>query len=783
MPPGNPISPSTPRVGILAHLLMLCLLIATPAGSAQNTELEPWLGEAAAAIKAQEKRLAQDSPTHTRIEELAERLKSITPIKLRAQACIDDTGAQSNKLQQDLATLGEALPKEAAEITQKRRSLEREIKDLEKTLASCKLTLLQSQDLISAINKLQQDILAQRLSAHTPNIIEVLRGDGALFEDWRARTRAFFAAQEALSGPRLLWMIAMLVFGAAGGIALARMLKARRAPEVLGGDSGAAFLLSLQTGLVRYLPALGAAAAISVYLGISLPLTPPPFISQVGFGVGAYLAVLTLINILLSPIRPAEPYLTGSPELSRRFARRLKLLALLMLGGFIVFGTSFREVLTEPAYHLLRAGFATALIILLIALLWLVRRFSWATLSPGPRAALILILLGCLGSELAGYRNLSVYVLIGLTGTLFGLDIALLASRLFTYICDGLDESRRPWHARLRQRLGVERSGPVPGLIWVRMIAFILIWSEFVFWTLMVWDISEQGQALVWSYVTEGFEIGSLRIVPTLMLAALLTFAIALNLARFFKTRVLPRWLTHTRLDRGAREAVSSIAGYIGVAVAILVALSIAGVHMQNLALIAGALSLGIGFGLQNIVNNFISGIILLFERPIRRGDWIVTASTEGYVKSINIRSTQIETFDKADVIVPNSELISSQVTNWMLRDPWGRINVAVGVSYDADVIKVRDTLLEVAGRHPMVMTDHPSLRKPTVLFRRFGDSALEFELRCFIQDVEARLQVISDLNFAIVEAFRREGIEIPFPQRDIHIKSPGKTLPPDQDA
>ena len=110
---------------------------------------------------------------------------------------------------------------------------------------------------------------------------------------------------------------------------------------------------------------------------------------------------------------------------------------------------------------------------------------------------------------------------------------------------------------------------------------------------------------------------------------------------------------------------------------------------MQNIAIIAGALSVGIGFGLQNIVNNFISGLILLFERPIRRGDWIVTGDTEGYVKAINIRSTQIETFDRADVIVPNSELITAKVTNWMLRDPYGRVILPIGVGYNSDVEKV----------------------------------------------------------------------------------------------
>ena len=181
---------------------------------------------------------------------------------------------------------------------------------------------------------------------------------------------------------------------------------------------------------------------------------------------------------------------------------------------------------------------------------------------------------------------------------------------------------------------------------------------------------------------------------------------------------------------------------------------------------------MGIGFGLQNIVNNFISGIILLFERPIRTGDWIVVGNTEGYVRKISIRSTQIETFDRADVIVPNSELISNQVTNWMLRDPWGRVIVPVGVAYGSDVEKVREVLLQAARSHPLVITEDIRVGPPRVLFRGFGDSSLNFEIRFFIRNVDQRLSTQSDLNFAIEKGLREANIEIPFPQRDLHLRS-----------
>ena len=206
---------------------------------------------------------------------------------------------------------------------------------------------------------------------------------------------------------------------------------------------------------------------------------------------------------------------------------------------------------------------------------------------------------------------------------------------------------------------------------------------------------------------------------------------------------------------------------------AALIALSIAGVTFQNLAIIAGALSVGIGFGLQNIVNNFVSGLILLFERPIRTGDWIVVGGVEGHVRRISIRSTQIETFDHADVIVPNSDLISGNVTNWMLRDNYGRVRIPVGVAYGSDTQRVKEILLRVAREHPLVVSNSRVVSDPYVLFLSFGDSSLNFELRAHVRHVDRRLTVLSDLNFAIDDAFREAGVEIPFPQRDLHIIQP----------
>ena len=180
------------------------------------------------------------------------------------------------------------------------------------------------------------------------------------------------------------------------------------------------------------------------------------------------------------------------------------------------------------------------------------------------------------------------------------------------------------------------------------------------------------------------------------------------------------------------------------------------------------AVSVGIGFGLQSIVNNFVSGLILLAERPIKAGDWIIVGNEEGTVKKINVRATEVETFDRATVVIPNSDLISGTVRNWVLGGSMGRVSVVVGVGYGSDADQVRDILIAAAGDHDLVLS-YPA---PAAFFLDFGDNALIFRLDAYLADIGKGFGVRSDLRFELLRRFREAGIEIPFPQRDVHIRS-----------
>jgi potassium-dependent mechanosensitive channel len=238
-------------------------------------------------------------------------------------------------------------------------------------------------------------------------------------------------------------------------------------------------------------------------------------------------------------------------------------------------------------------------------------------------------------------------------------------------------------------------------------------------------------------------------------------FALGLTVTRAVKGWLERSYLPHTKLDPGLRNSIATSIGYLGIILAVMASASSLGFSLDKLTIVAGALSVGIGFGLQSIVNNFVSGLILLWERPIRVGDWIVVGEEQGIVKRINVRSTEIETFDRASLIVPNAQFISGNVKNWMHNDRTARVVIPVGVGYGSDPDQVRKILLGVATKSDEVLKDPP----PRVYFMRLGDTTMEFELRCFA-DVDRVLPVKSELLFQILKQLTKAKIDIPMPKR-----------------
>lgn len=296
----------------------------------------------------------------------------------------------------------------------------------------------------------------------------------------------------------------------------------------------------------------------------------------------------------------------------------------------------------------------------------------------------------------------------------------------------------------------------------VAIVTTILSVAALVFFTISA--INGLGIPLAWSAPIPGVAISLLQIFLLVGLL-ILVFWISSRTKRF----LFNRFLVHSGLDRSLQYAISQIASNVVLVVGIFVVLQNTGIHLEALTVFAGAVGVGIGFGLQNITSNFISGLVILAERPITIGDRVEVGGVTGQVQKIRARSTVLVTNDNITTIIPNQKFIDSPVTNWTYGDPKVRFRIPVGVAYGSDVEKVRATLIEAAAEDPHTLDD-PA---PSVFFVEFGSSSLNFELVAWSDEMSHRpRRYQSDLNFAIDKKFREAGIEIPFPQRDLNIRS-----------
>ncbi|KAB7616137.1 mechanosensitive ion channel family protein [Amylibacter sp. SFDW26] len=362
-----------------------------------------------------------------------------------------------------------------------------------------------------------------------------------------------------------------------------------------------------------------------------------------------------------------------------------------------------------------------------------------------------------------GYSNAGATLIFSMV-----LTLALIAALFFIYILlvrlmlSGLHRSSKQ-----------QEDVPSGGLYKV-LLAFLLICFAVPLLAL-IWGARVSDLTNVWFILNEGISLGDTRISVSHFLIFIPIFFIGYTITRLMQTALRTAVLPNTKIESGAQNALVTGFGYIGIFLSALIAIMTTGLDLSNLAIVAGALSVGIGFGLQAIVSNFVSGIILLIERPVKIGDWVEVGGNSGNISKISVRSTSIETFDRATVIIPNADLIAGTVTNWTHDNLRGRVKAPVGVAYGTDPRLVEEVLLSIAAEHPNVL----KLPKPWVVFKGFGADSMDFELRAIIRDVNNVLDTLSDFNYAIVERFTEEGIEIPFAQREVRIKNAQDFLPP----
>ncbi|MGH6891822.1 MAG: mechanosensitive ion channel family protein, partial [Dongiaceae bacterium] len=367
-----------------------------------------------------------------------------------------------------------------------------------------------------------------------------------------------------------------------------------------------------------------------------------------------------------------------------------------------------------------------------------------------------LVMLAALVAALAGYAPLAADLLAALSESALLIGGALLLREVIGEGIRAFMTPGRRLYDAVSRVTGLSPETSRRLTFWVRLAADLILWPPVIYGVLIACRMSP---TLLNAWLVRFFtqiRLGDINLslvdVATALLTVVFGLVVVTGLKRWVRERVMP----NTQLDLGMQNSIATGVGYIGGLIVVMIAIMVLGIDFSSIALVAGALSVGIGFGLRTVVENFVAGLLLLIERPIKTGDWIVVGATEGIVKSISVRSTEIETFDRASVIVPNSALIASPVTNWTHKNRIARVIVKLSVAPSVDPRQMEPILLACAAQAEHVMK-HPA---PSVIFRAIGEETLDFELRCFVADTDHYLPTLSELNFAIDAAMRQECIQ-----------------------
>lgn len=725
-------------------------------------------------------------------KELIELASQLTDVQAEASAMVDGLQPQVIGLRQQLSELGEVPADgaaESAELSERRSRLNGNLAELDGFQREARLVVLRVSQIESALLAKRQQRFFQNLTARGPGLFSPALWSGAAagLPDYLSslslqfRDTWHFVGNQISERPlRQALFLAELIFIVAMFAIIWRWLHRRaRAADARQPQRGMKDWTALgrlqEFGASGVLPVL-ALAAIQNRLGASM-LLPDRFFDLVTIlltAVALLIVVSSLFFIFVNPFF-AERRIA---RLSDKGANHIWLTAgagLITIVVVSVLEFSTRQLLgADELVRWMAVIPATVGIVTTVWCLLVIGRdtgsdanikneglLNWRNIAA---VVWITSLVGVV-ALVAGYVRLARFAVGQIVILLFVAGMLWLVLRLIDEIKQRFARS----DASAGEMTGAGHQLAVIGFGIARLIASVMA----VFALLVPWGIQSQDWMNAVRKGFFGFQVGDLRVSFSAMLTALAVLLVGMVVTGRVRQWVSSQYLPTTRLDRGLRNSITTIIGYAGVILSVLLAVTAAGFDFTSIALVAGALSVGIGLGLQSIVNNFVSGLILLAERPIKTGDWIVTSGGQGTVRRISVRSTEIETFDGATVIVPNSNLITESVTNWNHRDSKGRITIAVGVGYSSDPDHVREILMESAKAHTLVI-EHPA---PQVLFMDYGSDALIFELRAYLADVTYSLSTASDLRFDILRRLREAGIEIPFPQRDLHIKSGGVVL------
>jgi len=695
-------------------------------------------------------------------------------IRTDALSCVNQIEPQVETLKLEVEALEQISPDVDIQIYERLSESRGQLSAEDAKLKNCSLTVVRSSRIIDLSNQLLNELTTELLSEKNEDIFDAI---ATLPAQLKQLPDLFFndTVIQRITNETLFLLILFLILGFSFGYFFGDQIKRIQYSDPFKSIDRSIILklraLFKPFGRVQS-PILFGSLGISAAIALSLSISPSDsWIIRLGLSPFLASILYLLINWITGPFSPADTDEKSVSDAARNLKQRLNFLSLILIITYIVFGPEWLGSELASDQSLMRITLVSLMIFALIPVL---NRSTSLFMEDGQYGVIRFMGYSALAlsfiSELSGFHNLSSFVLNGFILTLF--------STYFLWSLLALTENTVKWingstnlvGIRIRSAMDLTRDAGKSKLAIYQLFFDASFWIIYLSILIRVWDPTGTLVETLSSYATDGIPMGDIRVIPTNILAGIIAFTILAGLTGWVKRWIDKRWLRQITPDRGARDALVTVVGYTGFSISALVGLSISGVNITGIAVVAGALSVGIGFGLQAIANNFVSGIILLFERPIKAGDFVSVGDVEGFVRKISIRATEIETLDNQDMLIPNSELISGRVTNWVLHNPYGRLIVKIGVAYGSDIEKVAAILEDSANQHEQVISDGRA-SPPKALFMGFGDSSLDFELRVRITDIKRRYDVLSDLNFSINQRFASEKIVIPFPQRDLHIR------------
>ena len=695
-------------------------------------------------------------------------------IRTDALSCVNQIEPQVETLKLEVEALEQISPDVDIQIYERLSESRGQLSAEDAKLKNCSLTVVRSSRIIDLSNQLLNELTTELLSEKNEDIFDAI---ATLPAQLKQLPDLFFndTVIQRITNETLFLLILFLILGFSFGYFFGDQIKRIQYSDPFKSIDRSIILklraLFKPFGRVQS-PILFGSLGISAAIALSLSISPSDsWIIRLGLSPFLASILYLLINWITGPFSPADTDEKSVSDAARNLKQRLNFLSLILIITYIVFGPEWLGSELASDQSLMRITLVSLMIFALIPVL---NKSTSLFMEDGQYGVIRFMGYSALAlsfiSELSGFHNLSSFVLNGFILTLF--------STYFLWSLLALTENTVKWingstnlvGIRIRSAMDLTRDAGKSKLAIYQLFFDASFWIIYLSILIRVWDPTGTLVETLSSYATDGIPMGDIRVIPTNILAGIIAFTILAGLTGWVKRWIDKRWLRQITPDRGARDALVTVVGYTGFSISALVGLSISGVNITGIAVVAGALSVGIGFGLQAIANNFVSGIILLFERPIKAGDFVSVGDVEGFVRKISIRATEIETLDNQDMLIPNSELISGRVTNWVLHNPYGRLIVKIGVAYGSDIEKVAAILEDSANQHEQVISDGRA-SPPKALFMGFGDSSLDFELRVRITDIKRRYDVLSDLNFSINQRFASEKIVIPFPQRDLHIR------------